>query len=148
MIDRQVVVINAIEQEIIRLLACPVDRDRSALCLVLRAFDTVVHARDQRHELERITSIQGQSRDFLIVDDVPDRGRIRADHGRGGFDGRGLRDLADREREILAQALVDFKNDVLPGLRLKSGVLGRDAERSDRQLRKEVLAHAVGILFL
>ena len=76
LVDRQIVVVHAVEQEVIGLFARAVDGDRPALGLVLRTFHALIRAGDQQVQLQEIPAVQRQLGDFLVIDDIADGGRI------------------------------------------------------------------------
>jgi hypothetical protein len=72
LVDRQIVVIDAVEQEVIGLLASAVHRNGPALGLVLRSLDAVIGSRHQQRQLQGIAAVQRKLGDLLVVDNIAD----------------------------------------------------------------------------
>ncbi len=57
LIDGLVVIIHAVQQEVVRLLADSVHRNRPALCLVLGTLYSLVHAGHQQIQLKKVAPV-------------------------------------------------------------------------------------------
>jgi hypothetical protein len=76
LINREVVVVHAIEKEVVGLLASAIDADGTALRGVLRAVGGKLGARNQKRERQEVAFVERKLAHFLLVDDLANRRRV------------------------------------------------------------------------
>ena len=121
LVDVEVVVVDAVEQEVVGLLPRPVDAHGSALGRVLRSFRRQQRAGHERGKLEEVTAIEGKADDPLVVDDGADRGHVGLDERHDLGDGDLLRDASEFQREVDPRPLIDLEFEPGPDRPLEPG---------------------------
>ncbi len=106
LVDGEIVVINSVQEEVVRRLARPVDGNGSSLPLVLRSLHALIGTGNQQIELQKVTAVQRKFCDVLMIDDVPHRGGVSRDDRSTGFDHHLFAHLTHLHRDVSTQPLV------------------------------------------
>ena len=82
--------------------------------------------RGEQRQVEKETAIEWNFDDFLVVDNIPERGRIRLHRGGKGFDGHHRSGLADLQTDIHAHTVLNGERDLTLLKGLKARLLNLD----------------------
>ena len=116
------VVVDAIDEEVVGAFAVAVGEELAAGALVIRAgagHDGAAGAKAdagdagaQGGELHEVAAVQRQFRNLPLLDDLADRGVFTFYQRRGARYGDGFRDVAQLQLKVEAEHGVDFERDV------------------------------------
>jgi len=141
LIDVGVVVVHALQQEVVRLLAGAIDADRSPLRRVLRALRRRLTPRRQKTEGEEVALVQWQLVHLQAGDHLTQRRGVRLDQRRRVSDLHFLGDNTDLEREIDSCGLIHIQRDVAVHTAAKPRFLHRQHVSRRRQESKQCSRH-------
>ena len=150
--DDALVVIDAIDREIVQGVVLPIDRKASRGTPIIRARSrgqtvagTFVCARYNLHELDEVAPVQGQILNGLCRHRRADGSIVGLQQGRGGFYIHRFRTGAGLQLHVCAGAVTSLNGQVLLRFRLEAGNLDHDGIRAHRQQREIVFATIVGV---